>query len=301
MKNNILENIIKRVLFENDDKDYKKSRIKSISKKQQELATSNGAVFAYAVKVIGTSNPTKIKNVVLGATIPNSTVGKSSIYAQRDNPHWYVMSDPKPDNRQLINIWIIPNTGQLDLPTETGADQTGYTYSSNTIGGNSKLITRSSFEQQLKYINDLRKKSNMEQTNLDLNDLETEDPGTDVADTDSATLSERQKWLNQNNTENVTYPYEWYTFLNNGTPINYTVYKETILDNVPYLYFYDKQYDLFFVLKQVDQFLPTIKKEQSNPDFTAYTWQKLWDQIDISTVTPDEHPEKLEAIYLKEK
>ncbi len=50
----------------------------------------------------------------------------------------------------------------------------------------------------------------------------------------------------------------------------YTDLLQDILDNVPYLYFYEKQNDIFFVIKRIDQFLPTMIKETNWEFFAKY-------------------------------
>lgn len=298
---NILENIIKAVLLEENDP--RTVQLRSASEKDIATAKAAGAVAAFNIRVKGKSTISQIRKKMVYAVKSDSKVGDSSVYA---NPKFlYIYSDIKPnDRKQDIKVWIIKldkpfDTNFTTFPGETDdiiqfvLDYIGYETSLGAgldVSRAALFISKSTYEQLLKL-----QPYGISNT-LNLNNLESEElPEDNVEISDK-----RTEWLNQNDTENLTFPYGWYTYGQDAKPLQYTVYKETILDNVPYLYFYDKQLDSFFVMKRVDQFLPTIIKEQMNPNFTSYTWMKLWDQIDISKVTPEENT-KLQAIYQKEK
>lgn len=291
MKKDILEHIIKSVLLEERDP---AGQIIPASKKQIAEAINGGAVFAYVVKVTGTADPKRIYEEVYAKTIANQYIGRQSKFGT--TKHYFVMSDPLPKKRQKIIVWIYEDKGQLTYPNQdTPADYEIQYYTGTKFGaGGSQLLEKTVY---IKQVEDVAKWKKNPPTNNDINldSLESEED-IDVNDTID---NKRQEWLAQNDTENLTFPYVWYTYDNIKQPIKLTVYKETILDNVPYLYFYDKQYDLFFVMKRVDQFLPTIVKEQLNPNFTSYTWQKLWDQIDITKITPEENAKLQEIAKLR--
>jgi hypothetical protein len=115
----ILEQIIRHILLEQRTV----AKIKSISDKIKNLAKADGAVMAYAVKVNGTSDPGKIKQLVIGATMASTgdesessePVGAGSKYGRTTNStstagaYRYVMSQPISKKNQLIYVWIIPN------------------------------------------------------------------------------------------------------------------------------------------------------------------------------------------------
>lgn len=291
MKNDILEHIIKGVLLEVRDP---AGQIIPASKKQISEAINGGAIFAYIVKVTGTADPKQIYEEVYAKTIANRYIGRQSKYGT--TKHYFVMSDPLPKKRQKIIVWIYEDKGQLTYPEAFASDYEIQTYTGTSFGAaGSQLITKTNY---IKIAEDVTKWKKNPPTDDDtnLNSLESEED-VDVNDNID---NKRQEWLAQNDTENVIFPYAWHTYDLAKNQQIYNVYKETILDNVPYLYFYDKQSDYFFVMKRIDQFLPTIIKEQLKPNFSGVEWQKLWDQIDITKVTPAEKS-KLEAIYLKEK
>lgn len=107
----ILERIIRQTLLEK----MIVSTLKSASDKQFAKAKASGAMFAYAVKVRGTNNPAQIilevSTVSQSSTNPSgdisiAAIGSTSKYATKN--YIYVMSDPLPKNRQLINVWIMP-------------------------------------------------------------------------------------------------------------------------------------------------------------------------------------------------
>lgn len=301
MKKDILEHIIKNVLFE--QKQTKTETVRSLqlvdaSKKDRAEAIAAGAVAAFNCKIKGkvTSTQTVFRQMV---SIVNTdpAVGGFSKYANKD--HIYICSEINTnDLSQLIKIRIFKlKNPPFETTFETGdADVNITQYMLGRIGNSPESKDNAVFLSKNDY--ELLEPLQKNKDSLNLNNLETQ-TDEDILDTDNEEVK-RQEWLNQNDTENISYPYMWYTYDNTKQPVKFTVYKETILDNVPYLYFYDKQYDLFFVMKRVDQFLPTIVKEQLNPNFTSYTWQKLWDQIDISTITPEENT-KLQIIAQKEQ
>lgn len=297
MKKDILEHIIKSVLLER-----KLTAIAvNANKKELELAKAAGAAAALTIKVKGKSSSLKdISSQIYGAIAGSAEAGVSSKFADSLEPDYYVYvyANPLKDVRkQRIPVWIFKLTKRFELYGQDANSDDDITWYVNIYHiGETPLIPKSAFAELSK------KQDEWYQTALKMQQLKAEKEAEEAEKISAAdtALAKRQEWLAQNDTENLTFPYVWYTYDNTKQPVKFTVYKETILDNVPYLYFYDKQYDLFFVMKRIDQFLPTIIKEQLNPNFTSYTWQKLWDQIDITKVTPEEKS-KLEVIYLKEK
>ena len=295
MKKDILEHIIKNVLLER----VRKAVAVSATKKEEEQAKAGGAIKWASVKIKGKGSFDEISTQVFAAISATPELGVRSKYSYAISPDYYAYVYATPlinVRKQRIPVWVY----KFNKPFETQgslSDTEMEIYTGIFNIGETPMISKKTFEALLKMQDVYQQQEKIRLQQLQSQEETEEDK---KINTDNSAAAKRQEWLDQNDTENVTFPYEWYTFLNTGTPINYTVYKETILDNVPYLYFYDKQEDLFFVMKRIDQFLPTIIKEQLNPNFVSYTWQKLWDQIDISTVTPDEKS-KLEAIYLKEK
>jgi hypothetical protein len=107
----ILEQIIRQTLLEKSIR----SVLKNASDKQFAKAKAAGAVFAYAVKVMGTSDPAQIILEVAASSLTSTNpsgdltvagVGIGSKYATKK--YIYVMSQPLSKNRQLVNIWIMP-------------------------------------------------------------------------------------------------------------------------------------------------------------------------------------------------
>jgi hypothetical protein len=195
-KTNILENIIKAVLFETTIK----SVVKPVTKKQKMNAETKGAVFAYQVKVKGTSDPKQIYEEVYANTIGNPTVGRNSNFAAiAGKPYFYIMSDPLPKKHQTIIVWIVLDTGQLQIdPDNLPADVEGKTYSNITFGqAGSKLITRSNFDKQLQKANEIRKLRQQQIIQQNLDDLNSEE---DIEDTNIG---------DQENNVTFKYPYEW--------------------------------------------------------------------------------------------
>ena len=115
---NLLETLIKQILFEQR---RTVAKIKNASAKMTAAARKVGAVHAYAILVKGTSNLNDILNLVEAATLASTSgddnavaVGKGSKFANGE--YTYVCSQPDNDKRQLINIWIVPNSIINKLP-----------------------------------------------------------------------------------------------------------------------------------------------------------------------------------------
>ena len=107
----VLEQIIRQTLLEKSGVTI----LKNASDKQFAKAKTSGAAFAYAVKVKGISDPAQIilevanmsrTSTNLEGDISSAAVGMGSKYATKN--YIYVMSEPLPKNRQLVNVWIMP-------------------------------------------------------------------------------------------------------------------------------------------------------------------------------------------------
>jgi hypothetical protein len=107
----ILEQIIRQTLLEKSGVTI----LKNASDKQFAKAKASGAAFAYAVKVKGISDPAQIilevanmsrTSTNLEGDISSAAVGMGSKYATKN--YIYVMSEPLPKKRQLVNVWIMP-------------------------------------------------------------------------------------------------------------------------------------------------------------------------------------------------
>jgi|APGre2960657404_1045060.scaffolds.fasta_scaffold46025_1 hypothetical protein len=294
MKKDILEHIIENVLLER----VRKAIAVNASKKEVEQAKAGGAVAVATVKIKGKGSFNEITSNIFSAISATPQVGIRSKYAYGLGPDYYVYVYAKPlinVRKQRIPVWIYKFTKPFKIQGNVSSVEYEI-YTGLFDLGESPMMSKTTFEEVLK------KQDMWEQEAIKLQQLQAQEETEEdeKINTANAALAKRQEWLDQNDTENVTFPYAWHTYDLAKNQQLYNVYKETILDNVPYLYFYEKQNDIFFVMKRIDQFLPTIIKEQLKPNFSGVEWQKLWDQIDISTVTPEENT-KLQAIYQKEK
>ena len=171
--NLILEQIIRHILLEQRTV----GKIKSISDKVKNLAKADGALMAYAIKVKGTSDPEKIKQLVIGATMASTggdtessePVGSGSKYGRSYDSttgvseYRYVMSKPISKKNQLIYVWIIPN--KLDEFNKTLNDKSADKSGSDIINvvaknldkiGAAPLVTIDEYNSQ---INDYNKQS----------------------------------------------------------------------------------------------------------------------------------------------
>jgi len=218
-------------------------------------------------------------------------VGKSSKFANGE--YTYVCSEPESKKRQLINVWIMPNAiieaiENRQSPTkDVKQARLGFTKI-----GSSTMLTKtqlSDFKEldmapEFDYL-----KGSIVVTAFDFPELK--DDKTD--DKKIVVTNDRTKWLSKNQTKNVTFPYTWYTYNNDNTTLETIVYKATILDNKEYLYTYLKDLNSWLVMKETEKFIPTIEKQQSDPNFI--TWNKLWD-----TFFPNpEEKKKLDALQGK--
>ena len=104
---NLLENIIKTVLFE----DRVVGKVSSLPMKEFDAAIAAGAVFAFEVSSKGVTKPSEVLNNVVGSISSNPTVGASSKYS--NGKYFYIVSDPiQNDKRQKIVVWVYPNSSK---------------------------------------------------------------------------------------------------------------------------------------------------------------------------------------------
>lgn len=104
---NLLENIIKTVLFE----DRVVGKVSSLPMKEFDAAIAAGAVFAFEVSSKGVTKPSEVLNNVVGSISSNPTVGASSNYS--NGKYFYIVSDPiQNDKRQKIVVWVYPNSSK---------------------------------------------------------------------------------------------------------------------------------------------------------------------------------------------
>jgi len=104
---NLLENIIKTVLFE----DRVVGKVSSLPMKEFDAAIAAGAVFAFEVSSKGVTKPGEVLNNVVGSISSNPTVGASSKYA--NGKYFYIVSDPiQNDKRQKIVVWVYLNNSK---------------------------------------------------------------------------------------------------------------------------------------------------------------------------------------------
>jgi hypothetical protein len=278
---NLLEQIIQKALFERRSV----AKIRNATAAMTTSARKVGAVHAYAVLIKGATSQSEIESLIEAATLASiggnetvMSVGRSSKFA--DGSYKYVCSDELDEkNRQLINVWIVPNAIIEALPNHepplTGAEQARSGFSKI---GSSIMLTKT----QLSLFKNL--------DGTDFKDLKggTAGPSDDIDSNDTpkddkeivVTKDERTEWLSKNQTKNVTFPYTWYTYNNDKTTLETTVYKATILDNKEYLYTYLKDLNSWFVMKEPEKFIPTIEKQQSDPNFSNIAWNNLWDKLE---------------------
>jgi len=230
----ILEQIIRHILLEQRTV----AKIKSISDKIKNLAKADGAVMAYAVKVNGTSDPEKIKQLVIGATMASTgdesessePVGAGSKYGRSYNQttstgnYRYVMSQPISKKNQLIYIWIIPNkldeySKKLENPEDINV--TGYT---TDKVGNAILGPVNEYNRAVENYNKQAKQSNLPQltTLKNLNSVKSQElPAEPEKDASSSATDSEQDTIDNTDVDmnvdtslqseprkNITYPYE---------------------------------------------------------------------------------------------
>lgn len=301
MKQDLLETIIKNVLFEQRTV----AKIRNASAKMTALARSVGAVHAYSVLVKGTSNPRDIQDLVEAATIGSKggdgetiAVGRQSKFA--DGNYMYVCSTPESDKRQLINVWIVPVSVIQGLPDHAqplgGEDVAKQGF---TKIGTSIMLTKS----QLSVFKDING-TNFDTLKGEVTGLATpaDTKTDDKKDVDTKTDDKKDdvkkddntEWLNKNETKNVTFPYTWHTFDKRNNPIQLTVFEAVVLDGKTYLY--TKINEEWLVIKQPERFISTIEKEQADPD--SVSWNELWDGIDLTPADRSKLDAILEAISL---
>ena len=277
---NLLEQIIQKALFESRTV----AKIRNATAKMTSLARKAGAVHAYAVLVKGTSNQSDIEGLIEAATLASSggddtvmSVGRSSKFS--DGSYTYVCSEPDEKTRQLINVWIVPNAIIEALPDHPesvdGEEQAKQGF---TKIGNSIMMTK----LQLSYIKVLDVTEFQKLSSETISWLPADVKDTDDLKEPDIKKDDRTEWLSKNQTKNVTFPYTWYTYNNDGTTLETTVYKATILDNKEYLYTYLKDLDNWLIMKDPEKFIPTIENQQSNANFSNRTWGNLWDVLQLN-------------------
>jgi hypothetical protein len=261
----ILEQIIRQTLLERIV-----SVLKNASDKQLAKAKAAGAAFAYAVKVRGTSDKVQITREVSSMSqssmnptgdISSAAVGIGSKYATKN--YIYVMSEPLPKNRQLVNVWIMPYPDAFNKLTgiETGGKdkdvvrQTSVTVtkqSSNAIGG-AKLIS-------VKQYNSLAIQTGVKQLQIESEaDLET---------------SKGRKL--------VDYPYAWESGI--GSVEVFTVPKEFNKDQEdPFVYIQNNLKKWMQYSK--DRFERFLNGEDDEPQFT-----RVDDEVKIKLLNDIKNP-----------
>ena len=305
MKQDLLETLIKQVLFEQRTV----AKIRNASAKMTAEARKAGAVHAYAVLVKGTSNPRDIQDLVEAATnasvggdTETVAVGKNSKFGNGN--YMYVCSTPKSDKRQLINVWIAPTSVIQSLPDHEqpieGEEQAKQGF---TKIGNSVMLTK----LQLSQFKDL----DIIGGNIGFNILSTEayassgdkydkdlvkepDVKKDDNKKDDVKKDDKTEWLNKNVTKNVTFPYTWHTFDKRNNPIQLTVFDARVLDDKRYLY--TKINGEWLVIKELERFISTIEKEQKDPD--SVSWNELWSGMILTPADQNMLDAILEAISL---
>jgi hypothetical protein len=272
----VLENIIRQFLFE------AKARMTNLSQEDRIKARTHGAQKAFAVKVMGSSDKEVIKQYVhaaILASVPlkqetekveavgaNSKYGKETIVTtdgkRTDVAKWiYVMSDPLPERRQLVIVYIMPNpvgTDYLDQLKNISATKT--TSSTGEISraqpevvvfasgdsypiGNTLLVSLTSYNKVFKQIAGFKTlvmlNSETEEEPEDIDYKKTSSTSTEEPEKISATTptGEIPKDVVQNKTIEITYPFE-YNY-KNTTRTFYTYQFDTI--NL-YLFIGDKWY-----------------------------------------------------------
>ncbi len=203
----ILEQIIRQVLLEAES-----GVLKLASKKQFAKAMAAGAKFAYAVKTKGTSDPQKIKMLVVNMSgfsspVPGTVtsdeaqesaktltyVGPGGPYANKK--YIYVMSQPESDKRQLINVWIMPKPAEFSRVF--GTDEPA----AKKSGEKEKSLQAVTVVKSSYNIGDARlltvKEYNVIAQQVGVKQLQIESE----KDLDTATIRPKQ----------VNYPYQWET------------------------------------------------------------------------------------------
>lgn len=298
---NLLEQIIRKTLFESRTV----AKIRNATANMTAAARKAGAVHAYAVLVKGTSNETDIESLIeaatnasVGGSETEMAVGKTSKFANGE--YTYVCSELESKKRQLINIWIMPNAIIEAMPDREGTtkDKIKQARGGFTKIGNSTMLTKTQLSgfKDLDFVDTLKTLKGGVLNPAIPGDEETDDnvdnKTDDTVNNKPVTKNERTEWLSKNQTKNVTFPYTWYTYNTDNTTLETTVYKATILDNKEYLYTYLKDLNAWLVMKDPEKFIPTIEKQQSDPNFSASTWGKLWDTLDPNP----EEKKKLDAL-----
>jgi hypothetical protein len=233
---NLLENIIKSVLFEQRTV----GKIRSLSASDLQAARKTGAIWAYAVLVKGTDNTEDILNLVEAATLASTgedtesrvAIGKNGKFA--DGNYLYVVGMPADKNRQIVLVRIFD---RLQEPkTDVKSDIEISTYANHRIG-RSSMITETVYNKMVAAYN------NSGTTNYTpiepmviktpvekIKDLINPEPEASTTTTTStADISSKTVDDSENEIKTIVYPYNWTA--TNGT---YTVYTMSATD--PYVY-----------------------------------------------------------------
>ena len=275
MKKDILEHIIKNVLLER----VRYGVAVSSTKKEEEQAKAAGAIKWAAVKIKGKGSDDEISSQVFAAISATPELGVRSKYAYDQSPNYYayVYAEPLTNVRkQRIPVWVY----KFNKPFETQGSLSDTEYDIYTgiyNIGQTPMMSKWTFEALLK-MQDV-----YQQEKIRLQQLQAQE---------DAEEDKRQEWLNQNDTENLTFPYTWYTFDSNNNPVEYVVYKSIILDNKEYLYTYNESANVWLVMKRSELFIPMIIKQQLNPNFDISNWSKVWLVVDPN----DEDKIKLDSL-----
>lgn len=332
MKNDILEHIIKNVLFEQTTKEKTKEertpslKLVKLSDKEYNKATAAGAVGVYGIKVKGKINPNNIAFNLSAISSVDPYYGQFSKLA--NEKFIYIYSDPIPGKlKQIIKVWIMPvpnppfkvqfDDGSLNatITIHTGISHIG---SSNNFKDDAVFLSKKAYDKlaplQAKF---------KEQERLRLQDLETQEQeeaerkqkGQEEKNKQQqaydAELQRRQAWLDKNDTENMTFPYTWH-WLSSIPELNFyqpnmkenaelrtsTVYKKNIkIDNVKqdYLFVYDakdKWWEYAAAPKTPQKFLTLVTKQQAN--YLNFNQQEFNNYFDKFMEWAPNSPEKKE-------
>jgi hypothetical protein len=231
---NLLENIIKSVLFEQRTV----GKIRSLSASDLQAARKTGAIWAYAVLVKGTNNPEDILNLVEAATLASTgedtesrvAIGKNGKFA--DGNYYYVVSMPTDKNRQLVLVRIVDKLiePKSPVPIDFSIDLTAI----HRIG-RSRMVTETSYNDLVSAYNNsgttnytpiepMVIKTPVEKIKDLINPEPEVSTTTSTTNTDSKTDDD-----SENEIKTIVYPYNWTA--KNGT---YTVYTMSATD--PYVY-----------------------------------------------------------------
>lgn len=273
MKKDILEHIIKNVLLER----VRYGVAVSSTKKEEEQAKAAGAIKWATVKIKGKGSFDEISNQVFAAISATPELGVRSKYAHSyPGGYAYVYATPLTNVRkQRIPVWVY----KFNKPFETQGviSQNEWEIQTGVYDiGETPMMSKGTFEWLLK------KQDVWEQEKIRLQQLQAQEETEE---------DKRQEWLNQNDTENLTFPYTWYTFDSNNNPVEYVVYKSIILDNKEYLYTYNESANVWLVMKRSELFIPMIIKQQLNPNYIP-NWSKVWLVVDPN----DEDKIKLDSL-----